>query len=136
MRNKHRWALLLKQQTSITFDRLLTKETNFCFPFPVAANKRKFAISAFRIYVYEKYTYYYITERIYIYIYTYIYIYRYIYIYIQIHIYIYTSISNGKWKPRHFSLIRLPFAHCTNGSLSFVRLLTKKQTEVIRLQTD
>jgi hypothetical protein len=29
-----------------------------------------------------------------------------------------------------------PFAHRANESLSFVRLLTKKQTEVIRLQTD
>jgi hypothetical protein len=28
-------------------------------------------------------------------------------------------------------LIRLLFAHCTNGSLLFVRLLAKKQTEVI-----
>ncbi len=34
------------------------------------------------------------------------------------------------------SLICLPFAHRANGSLSFVRLLMKKQTEVIRLQTD
>jgi hypothetical protein len=30
----------------------------------------------------------------------------------------------------------LPFANCTNGSLLFVRLLTKKQTEFIQLQTD
>jgi hypothetical protein len=28
------------------------------------------------------------------------------------------------------------FAHCANESSSFVRLLTKKQTGVIRLQTD
>jgi hypothetical protein len=41
--------------------------------------------------------------------------------------------SNGKWKPRQFFLIRLPFAHRANGSLSFVRLLTKKQKKVIRL---
>ncbi len=32
--------------------------------------------------------------------------------------------------------IRLLFAHCANGSLSFVRLLKKKQTEVIHLQMD
>ncbi len=44
--------------------------------------------------------------------------------------------SNGKRKPRQFSLIRLPFAHRANGSSSFVCLLTKKQTEVIHLQTD
>jgi hypothetical protein len=28
------------------------------------------------------------------------------------------------------------YAHLADGSLSFVRLLTKKQTEVIRLQAD
>ncbi len=43
--------------------------------------------------------------------------------------------EKGKQKPRRFSFIRLLFAHCTNRSLLFVRLLTKKQTEVIRLQT-
>jgi hypothetical protein len=32
--------------------------------------------------------------------------------------------SNGKRKPRRFSLIHLPFAHCANGSLSFVCSLT------------
>jgi hypothetical protein len=41
-----------------------------------------------------------------------------------------------KRKPRHFSLIRLLFAHRAFGSLSFVRLFTKKQTEFIYLQTD
>jgi hypothetical protein len=39
-------------------------------------------------------------------------------------------------KKKKFSLNCLPFAHCANESLSFVRLLTKKQTEVIHLQTD
>ncbi len=48
----------------------------------------------------------------------------------------YMETSNGKGKPRKFSLILLPFSHRANGSLSFVSLLTKKQTEVIRLQTD
>jgi hypothetical protein len=43
---------------------------------------------------------------------------------------------NRKQKARQFSLIRLPFAHCANGSLSFVCFLTKRQTDVIRLQTD
>jgi hypothetical protein len=63
----------------------------------------------------------------------------YIHIHIHIHIPIYImplQTEDGKWKPRCFSLIRLLFAHRTNGSLSFVRLLTKKQTEVIRLQKD
>jgi hypothetical protein len=36
--------------------------------------------------------------------------------------------GNGKRKPRRLSLIRLPFAHHANESLSFVRLLMKKQT--------
>jgi hypothetical protein len=36
--------------------------------------------------------------------------------------------SNGKQKPRRFSLTRLPFAHRANGSLLFVHLLIKKQT--------
>jgi hypothetical protein len=44
--------------------------------------------------------------------------------------------KNGKRKPRRFSLIPLQFAHRANRSLSFVRLLTKKPTEVSRLQTD
>ncbi len=34
------------------------------------------------------------------------------------------------------ALIHLTFAHCANGSLSFVRLLRMKQTEVIRFQTE
>ncbi len=44
----------------------------------------------------------------------------------------YTAALNGKLKPRHFSLICLVFAHCANESLSYVGLLTKKQTEFIR----
>ncbi len=42
--------------------------------------------------------------------------------------------SNRIRKPRRFSSIRLLFAHHANGNLSFVCLLTKKQTEIIRLQ--
>jgi hypothetical protein len=42
--------------------------------------------------------------------------------------------GNGKRKPRPFPLIRLPFADHANGSLSFVRLFTEKQTEEIHLQ--
>ncbi len=48
----------------------------------------------------------------------------------------YKKKSNGKRKPRQFSLTRLRFFHCANRSLSFVRLLTKKEMEVIRLQAD
>ncbi len=58
------------------------------------------------------------------------------YIYLYIYIYKYAAVSNGEWKPRRFSLIRLPFDYRGNGILSFVRVLTKIQTEVIRLQTD
>jgi hypothetical protein len=51
--------------------------------------------------------------------------------------YIYAAVSNRKRKPGDFSYsFCLPFAHRANGSLSFVRLFTKKQTEVIRLQTE
>jgi hypothetical protein len=50
--------------------------------------------------------------------------------------YLYAAVSNGKWKHRQFSVIRLPFAHRANGSLSFVRLSTNKQMKVIHLQTD
>jgi hypothetical protein len=44
-------------------------------------------------------------------------IYIYINIYIRISKYLY--IFNGKRKPKWFSLIRLPFAHCANGSYPF-----------------
>jgi hypothetical protein len=41
-----------------------------------------------------------------------------------------------KTEAQAISLIRLPFAHRVNESLSFICLFTKKQTEVIRLQMD
>jgi hypothetical protein len=46
--------------------------------------------------------------------------------------------SNGKCEreAQAIFLIRLLFVQRANGSLSFVRLLAKKQAEVIRLQTD
>jgi hypothetical protein len=64
--------------------------------------------------------------------------------------FIYTAVLTGKWKPRHFSVIRLPFAHRTGTSRSllfvhlfakkrsllFVHLLTKKLTEIICFLTD
>jgi hypothetical protein len=53
---------------------------------------------------------------------------------LYIYIYLYAADSSGERKPRRFSIIRLLFAHRENGSLSFVHLLTKKQTEVIHLQ--
>jgi hypothetical protein len=44
--------------------------------------------------------------------------------------------ESKKRKPRRFSLARLSFAYCANGSLSFVRLFMKKRTEVIHLQNE
>jgi hypothetical protein len=41
--------------------------------------------------------------------------------------------SDRKRKYRQFSLFHLPFAYRANGSLSFLYLLMKKKTEVIRL---
>jgi hypothetical protein len=41
------------------------------------------------------------------------------------------QMENGKQKPWQFFLIRLPFPYRSNGSLLFVHLLTKKETEVI-----
>ncbi len=47
-----------------------------------------------------------------------------------------TKRSNTNQKPRRFSTICLSLVHRANRSLSFVRFLTKKQTEIIRLQAD
>ncbi len=52
------------------------------------------------------------------YIYTFIYMYIYIYLYPHTVLYICYR-SNGKRKPRRFSLICLPFVHNTNGSYPF-----------------
>ncbi len=43
----HRWACLLKQQSSITIDRLPIKENKL--PFPFTEDKRKFAASVFTL---------------------------------------------------------------------------------------
>jgi hypothetical protein len=55
---------------------------------------------------------------------------------IYIYIYIYINILPFEMENKQFSLIRLLFAHHANVSLSFVHLLTKKQTEVNHLQTE
>jgi hypothetical protein len=44
--------------------------------------------------------------------------------------------KNGKWKPRRFSIVLLPFAHRSNGSLSGPFFDKNKQTKVSRLQID
>ncbi len=41
-----------------------------------------------------------------------------------------------KWKTEGQAIFLNLFAHSVNGSVSFVRLFTKKQTEIICLQTD
>jgi hypothetical protein len=56
-------------------------------------------------------------------------------------LYIYTVFICCRFKRKTeahaiFLFFCLLFAHRTNGSLSFVRLFTKKQKEVIRLQMD
>ncbi len=64
-----------------------------------------------------------------------IYLYISVSMYISISIYMYAVVSNGK-QAQAFSLIRLPFAHHANRSLSFVHLFMKKKTEITHLQTD
>jgi hypothetical protein len=59
------------------------RKTNFLFPVPFAANKRKLSFSVssvFRLLCVYIYSYAYIYKYIYIYIYNYFYIYIYIYI--------------------------------------------------------
>jgi hypothetical protein len=88
------------------------------------------------------YIYIYIDVEIYIYLYLYvsisidIYLSIYIYIYTHKYIYIYMLFKTKNGSPGKFSIIRLPFVNRANGSLLFVRLLTKKQTEDICLKTD
>ncbi len=51
---------------------------------------------------------------------------------------IYVAVSNRKWKRKPRKIFIDVFTICSSCSLklSFVRLLTKKQTEVIHLQMD
>ncbi len=92
-----------------------TENVDFRFFLPTKENKLPFSV--------------------YIYIVTDVNISIYIYLYIKSYIYVLPfQTENGS--RGDFPLLRLPFAHHANGSLSFVRLLTKKQTELFRLQTD
>jgi hypothetical protein len=115
--SSHRCARMLKQQSSITIYYLPTKKKNFPFPFLFSANKWKFAF-AFSVGCKQ-------TEV------DDFYWFRFLFVEFQKNGDGDMETSNGKRKPRQFSLICLPFAHCANGSLLFVRLLTKKKTEVI-----
>jgi hypothetical protein len=115
-----------------------TATVGYSLSFSGQGNQLPFSVFVYgkRNHIYRErstFTYTYIYHTCIYYICTYI-SYMYIsYVYIYIHIYIYFRL---KRRPRRFFLIRLPFAHRANGSLLFVRLLTKKPTEVIRLQTD
>jgi hypothetical protein len=107
-----------------------------------------FSVVPFSLYTVYVYPYIYIETAAYIYIrktelYIRISIYR-IYLYgicLYVYsIYIYIPIFlcwffKLKTEAHTIFLIRLPFVHRANGSLSFVRVLTKKQTKVIHLQT-
>jgi hypothetical protein len=117
------------------------QKTNRSMPcnFSIAANKRKlpFSISSvFRIYIYTACIwtvayifidigidakYIYVSISIYLYIHTSIYVYTFIYI---------CCLSNGKRKTK---FVLNPFTVCWSCKRKFIRLLTKKQTEVIRL---
>ncbi len=121
----HRWARLLKQQSSIIIYCLLTKENKLLFSVSVCTKQ----IEAFHFgvpfvqtnwsSVFHKFRFLYI---------------QFLYIHIRrTELYIYSAVQteNKKQKPRQFSWTRLSFAHHAKGSLSFVRLLTKKHKEVI-----
>ncbi len=103
------------------------RKINFRFPFPFAANRRKFAISILRLQQTNGNCRFLLVP-----FFTFVSV----CIFIFILTFKYTFILQFQTHPRRFFLIRLPFAHCANGSLSFVRLLTKKQMEVICWQTD
>jgi hypothetical protein len=113
---------LVETPSSITIYRFPIKENKLPFPFPSAANKWKFTVTVFYLPRHgdmeiRKHGEMEMWRR------------RDLEIWTWKH-------QNGKPMPRQFFLILLPFAHRENGSLSFVCLLTKKQTEVILLQTD
>jgi hypothetical protein len=130
-----RWAARLQKHYRLSFaDK--RKKNPFCFP-----SMRYICTENGTVYIY-------IYTHTHIYILTYTNTFKYTYAYTltytqhthihidNIHMYIYTAVSNGKRKSRSFFPIYFPFAHRTNGSLSFVRLLTKEQTEVFRLKAD
>ncbi len=142
---------MLKQLLPLTAYHFPIEGNKLPFFVFVCRNKQKFDVAVFclqqsngscnfplvlffvNMYIYIKTTYIYIdshTSTVYIYIsssvfrihicchFNILYIYSICYIYID-------------GKPRRFSLIGLLFSHCANRSLSFVRLLMKKQTDVI-----
>ncbi len=107
----------------LTFIICHPRKTNFCFPFPLAANKRKFH---FPLVLFSGNTVY-LNNSIY-----------------TIHIYINTEngtmlpfqMENGSTGDFPIFLNPLPIVHRAKWKVFFVRLLTQKQTEVIHLQLD
>ncbi len=125
----HRWARLLKKQTSTTVYHLpkANKSCHFILHLQQTKGSCCFPLVLFSVYIY-------ILKRQHRYIYIYIYLNISLYIFIDMYMYIYICWRpNRKQKSRQFSLIHLPFAYHTNGSLWFVRFFMKKQTEVIGL---
>ncbi len=100
LKSFHRWARLLKQQSSFIVYHLPTEEKQtsvFCFPF--AANKRKFGVETNK----QKLPFSIIS------------IYCTFYIYGKRNYkYVYASISNGKRKPRQFSFYPLTVHICSS----------------------
>ncbi len=122
----HRWAHLLKQQSSITIYRLLTKENKL----PFSANKRKFAVFVFHLQQTNWSCFFPLVS--------------FPFVVFQKHGDGHMEkwrhgemeswrqedmeMENRKLKPRWFSLIHLPFTHHTTRSLFSVHLLMKKLT--------
>jgi hypothetical protein len=132
----HRQARVLKQPMSIIVYRLPTKGNQHLFSINHLQKTNRscsLLLVLFSLYI---------DIDIYKYIYLSIYLYIYISVSISIYLLLYRYICcHFKWKtenriPGQFSLIHLPFAHQANRSLLFICLFTKKQMEVICLQTD
>jgi hypothetical protein len=92
---------------------------NVDYRFPSAENKRKIAVSVFRLFRFPKKCLLKLLHILYIYLYLYI-----------------CCRFKRRRQAQAIFPIRLPFAHCANGNFPFVRFFTKKQLEVIFLQTD
>ncbi len=105
----------------------LPRKTNFCFPFPCEANRRKSTISIFRFAANKRKLLFFVSSwvgvcgcvcvrGVYVCL-----LFIFIFLFICCHF-------KQKRNLRRFPLIHLPFAHRAHRSLSFVCLLTKKQT--------
>jgi hypothetical protein len=117
----HRWACLLRQQSSITVYCLPTKENKR--PFSVSVCSKQTKVFFFRLQKTNGSCHFQLVP---------------LRNYQNVDVETWTrrqQTENGKRKPKFF-LTPIVFAHRANGNLSFVRLLTEKQTEVNRLLTE